>query len=299
MKRPWMPFYVADYLADTAHLSTTEHGAYVLLILHYWTKGGLPTDEESIRRITRLTPRQWSQSRDVLRSLFQDGWRHKRVDAELAQSIEKSKVNSANAKRRHNGRTEAAEVSQVRSDTQSQSQSQSESQKKDSSPLPPACGGLPGRTAKPMPFPENVRLTDRERKIAIAEQMPEADIPGQFRRFCLKHRTRRSKDFENDWRLHCHDEKFYGDKRQTERTARILQPKATTGPESVRAQHYPSDHWSEDGTHFYGIPEEVTYIDDCGYTQRAKNPAFIRGVTPPPAYSREDWEAALRERAGT
>jgi uncharacterized protein YdaU (DUF1376 family) len=70
MIRPWMPLYVADYQADTAHLSTTEHGAYLLLIMFYWTKGKLPDDEEAIRRVTRLTPRQWSHSRDVLRSLF-------------------------------------------------------------------------------------------------------------------------------------------------------------------------------------------------------------------------------------
>lgn len=40
-RRPWMAFYVADYLADTLHLSATEHGAYLLLISHYWVHGGL------------------------------------------------------------------------------------------------------------------------------------------------------------------------------------------------------------------------------------------------------------------
>lgn len=112
-----MPLYVADYLADTAHLSAAEHGAYLLLIMHYWTKGKLPDDEEAIRRVTRLTTRQWSQSRDVLRSLFGDQWRHKRIDEELSKAIEKSKVNSANAKRSHDVRTANAE----RTDTQSQS----------------------------------------------------------------------------------------------------------------------------------------------------------------------------------
>jgi uncharacterized protein YdaU (DUF1376 family) len=119
-----MPLYVADYQADTAHLTTTEHGAYLLLIMFYWTKGGLPESEEAIRRVTRMTARQWSQSRDVLRSLFGDEWRHKRIDEELAKAVEKSQVNSANAKRRHSERTADAK----RSDTQSQSH------KKDAAP---------------------------------------------------------------------------------------------------------------------------------------------------------------------
>lgn len=143
MKRPWMPFYVADYLQDTAHLSPTEHGAYLLLILHYWTKGGLPSDEESIRRITRLNPRQWSHSCDLLRSLFLTGWRHKRIDSELAKAIEKSKVNSANAKRSRSDRTATAKP------TPTQSQSQSEeylfSEKTDSLPEE----GVKPKAAKP------------------------------------------------------------------------------------------------------------------------------------------------------
>src|ERR1019366_2083805 len=107
--RPWMPFYFSDYLADTGHLSTTEHGAYLLLIAHYWAHGGLPDDEAVIARITRMTARQWSSSRDHLRSLFGDNWRHKRVDHELAQALEKSRINSANAKRRHSERTAGTE----------------------------------------------------------------------------------------------------------------------------------------------------------------------------------------------
>lgn len=123
MIRPWMPLYVADYLADTAHLSAAEHGAYLLLIMHYWIKGSLPPDEEAIRRITRLTPHQWSKSRDVLRSLFFDEWRHKRIDKELAKAIEKSSINSANAKRSHAGRKQSAERTHTHARASSQSPS--------------------------------------------------------------------------------------------------------------------------------------------------------------------------------
>jgi uncharacterized protein YdaU (DUF1376 family) len=120
MNRPWMPLYVADYLADTAHLNAAEHGAYLLLIMHYWVKGRLPADEASIMRITRMTARQWSRSRDVLRSLFGDDWRHERIDEELAQAIEISRKRSANAQQKHSKGRAIAE--QLRTQPQSQSQ---------------------------------------------------------------------------------------------------------------------------------------------------------------------------------
>lgn len=84
--RAWMPLHIADYLADTGHLSATEHGAYLLLIMHYWQKGNLPEDERLIARIAKLDSAQWDDSRAVLAMLFGPGWTHKRIDAELAKA---------------------------------------------------------------------------------------------------------------------------------------------------------------------------------------------------------------------
>lgn len=81
-----MPFYVADYLADTGHLSTTEHGAYLLLIMHYWQRGGLPCDDAKLASIARASLEQWQGMRVTLAELFGDGWKHPRIDKELEKS---------------------------------------------------------------------------------------------------------------------------------------------------------------------------------------------------------------------
>lgn len=82
----WMPFYPCDYLGDTGHLSTLEHGAYLLLIMHYWMKGGLPDNERQLARICRLPDYRWRKIRDTIAGLFHDGWKHKRIDEELAKA---------------------------------------------------------------------------------------------------------------------------------------------------------------------------------------------------------------------
>ncbi|MBB3453916.1 uncharacterized protein YdaU (DUF1376 family) [Rhizobium sp. BK313] len=86
--RAWMPLHIADYLADTGHLTAAEHGAYLLMIMHYWQNGGLPDNERLIARIAKLSADQWEESRDVLAMLFGDGWSHKRIDAELEKADE-------------------------------------------------------------------------------------------------------------------------------------------------------------------------------------------------------------------
>jgi uncharacterized protein YdaU (DUF1376 family) len=85
-------------------LSTTEHGAYLLLIMHYWSKGGPPESDEIAMRVTRLSARQWEKSAPILKSLFEPGWQHKRIDAELAQVAAKSRSASANARKSHEAR---------------------------------------------------------------------------------------------------------------------------------------------------------------------------------------------------
>jgi uncharacterized protein YdaU (DUF1376 family) len=85
MKRPWIPFKPVDYLADTQHLATVQHGAYLLLILHYWTHEGLPDNERELARITKLPLHSWRAMQPTIQQFFHDGWQHKRIDEDLAK----------------------------------------------------------------------------------------------------------------------------------------------------------------------------------------------------------------------
>lgn len=78
-----MPMYWGDYLRDTRDLTTLQHGAYMLLIAHYWQHERLPTDERQLAAITGLTRANWRIIQAPIAAKFQDGWRHKRIDEEL------------------------------------------------------------------------------------------------------------------------------------------------------------------------------------------------------------------------
>jgi uncharacterized protein YdaU (DUF1376 family) len=98
--RPWMPLYVADYLADTTHLSAAEHGAYLLLIMHYWANGKLPGDERKLARIARMSDKEWKESRDTIAEFFADDWTHARIERELSEVASRSDAARASAQKR-------------------------------------------------------------------------------------------------------------------------------------------------------------------------------------------------------
>lgn len=89
MRRPFMPLYWGDYLADTQHLETVQHGAYLLLIAHYWMNENLPDSDSELARITKLPVKSWRHMRPSIQIFFHDGWKHKRIDEEMARYGEK------------------------------------------------------------------------------------------------------------------------------------------------------------------------------------------------------------------
>jgi uncharacterized protein YdaU (DUF1376 family) len=102
-----MPVYIGDYLADTMHLSTEQHGAYLLLLFHLWRRGILQDDDAVLAQVTGLTANAWSISRAVLAEFFEihDGlWHHGRVERERSRIAARHESNSNKAKVAAHGR---------------------------------------------------------------------------------------------------------------------------------------------------------------------------------------------------
>lgn len=91
----WMPLYWGAYKKNTAHLSAAQHGAYLLLIGHYWvTAKPLPKDERQLMRIAAMTAREWRASREIILSFFVDDgsvYRNATCDGLLAKAVENVK----------------------------------------------------------------------------------------------------------------------------------------------------------------------------------------------------------------
>lgn len=100
--------YMGDYGRDTAHLSLAEHGAYTLLLDHYYsTEQPLPADPAALFRICRafdkLEQRAVMSVADAFFPKSEDGLRRNaRADMEIPKdlrAIEASRVNGRNGGR--------------------------------------------------------------------------------------------------------------------------------------------------------------------------------------------------------
>jgi uncharacterized protein YdaU (DUF1376 family) len=73
-----MPLWTDAYLGDTTHLTTLEHGAYLLLLITAWRArdNRLPDDDRLLARYAKLTPAQWQRVKPILSAFFriEDGY---------------------------------------------------------------------------------------------------------------------------------------------------------------------------------------------------------------------------------
>jgi len=94
---PYMPLWVAEFLADTQKLDDRASWAYIAICMDYWLNGEPPRDDDAeLARIARQPLSVWRRIRPTVERFFdcdENGfvsWRHGRVEAELIKAKAKS-----------------------------------------------------------------------------------------------------------------------------------------------------------------------------------------------------------------
>jgi uncharacterized protein YdaU (DUF1376 family) len=98
---PCMPFWTDAYLADTQHLTTEEHGAYLLLLFQAWRSHdcSLADDDEMLARQAGVTSAKWKGMKAIVMAFWTLDKRRKRwVQKRLKIEREKASVKKAKAR---------------------------------------------------------------------------------------------------------------------------------------------------------------------------------------------------------
>ena len=171
MSNAWSAFYWRDYLADTGHLTLAQHGAYLLLMAHYYrTRRPLPANASILHRVCRCTTDADKLAMDEVLSEFfvadGDVYRHSRIDQELAKAVDISEKRRSAANAKHH-RSKAANALQMHTQPQ---------------PQPHTTKKQPSRSDEREPCdPRHSQLRDLIRKL-----QRETDVPEQWNGRCGK-----------------------------------------------------------------------------------------------------------------
>lgn len=147
MKTPtvWFRLIIGDHFRRVAGLTRLQRGALNDLVVQYFSRGCLPTDETVLARLCEMTRKEWLQNREAIKAAgdFMDDWRADWIEAELkdvsnrreqtakgrAKLAEKRGVQPPQPHSNLSGKIDTVSISQ--------SQSQSHSQKKSATCPPP------------------------------------------------------------------------------------------------------------------------------------------------------------------
>ena len=139
----WMKLYIGDELSNTAHMTVEEFGAYISLKMHYWRFGCLPTDDERLARIARVSVDKWQTLKPAIGPLFEDDWRDPKLEEQRGEAEDK-----------HKARVEAGRKGGKSKQSSSNASSKTEAKRKQPEPEP-----------EPEPYSASDPATDSEPEI--------------------------------------------------------------------------------------------------------------------------------------
>lgn len=204
---PIMPLYTDALLADTAHLSPDEFGAYMRLLVAMWRapEPCLPNDDSRLARIAGVGPKRWATMWPVLAEFFADDSgkitqkRLLREKDKARRRIEAAKISGSiggtvNALKNHTPVVANAKNPLKRNGSERGSETVADEQlsiihnpdKKEEPPISPPAGDKKRRTRLPDNFPNEWCLSaakDYWLGKGRADLVPE-DIAAEFTAYC-------------------------------------------------------------------------------------------------------------------
>jgi uncharacterized protein YdaU (DUF1376 family) len=101
MKKPavWFRLIIGDHFRRVSGLTRLQRGALNDLIVNYFSKGSLPTDERVLARLCEMSRKEWFENRDAIKEAgnFMDDWRADWIEAEL-KDVENRREQTAHAR---------------------------------------------------------------------------------------------------------------------------------------------------------------------------------------------------------
>lgn len=118
----WFKMDAGAFLADTTGLPAAHVGIYARLLNLYWTQGAqLPDNLLRLKRLIAVsTPEDEQILQEVLEEFF-PGNRNERLDIQLDEVAENSRMQSEKAKARHHGKAPTERKQETRVTTQARS----------------------------------------------------------------------------------------------------------------------------------------------------------------------------------
>ena len=97
---PALPIFTDAFISDTTHLSASQTGAYLMLLMIAWRtkENALPDDDAKLARWARMDKRTWAVNKSVVMSFWKLGddhfWRQGRLTDERKYVDDKRNKNS-------------------------------------------------------------------------------------------------------------------------------------------------------------------------------------------------------------